>query len=235
MKTFAVKSKLELYSSEWLRSKNQPITNEDNCFQNAIKESKKTLKKQVKKIVKPYINQYNWEGIEFPAGPKDWKNFEQNNKEIALNILFASHNKKETRPAYISKYNYQCKIQVILLIITDDGERWHYLVVRGLSALLKGISPGNNGDFYCLNYFHPYCTLNRLKKHERLCNNHDYGHVDIPEEGKNIFKYSSGEKSLKVPFIIYADLEYLLKKEQSCQNNPQNSYTQRKAKHKPSG
>ena len=29
---FAVKSKLELHSSEWLRSKKEPITKEDNCF-----------------------------------------------------------------------------------------------------------------------------------------------------------------------------------------------------------
>ena len=29
---FAVKSKLELYSSEWLRSKKESITKEDNCF-----------------------------------------------------------------------------------------------------------------------------------------------------------------------------------------------------------
>ena len=28
--------------------------------------------------LKPYINKYNWEGIEFPAGPKDWKKFERN-------------------------------------------------------------------------------------------------------------------------------------------------------------
>ena len=32
---FAVKSKLELYSSDWLRSKKQSITNGDNCFQDA--------------------------------------------------------------------------------------------------------------------------------------------------------------------------------------------------------
>ena len=57
----------------------------------------------------------------------------------------------------------------------------------------------------------------------------------MSEEGENILKYSSGDKSLKVPFVIYADLECLLKKEQSCQNNPKNSYTERKAKHKPSG
>ena len=36
---FAVKSKLELYSSEWLRSKKQSITNGDNCFQNALNDA----------------------------------------------------------------------------------------------------------------------------------------------------------------------------------------------------
>ena len=44
-----------------------------------------------------------------------------------------------------------------------------------------------------------------------------------------------GEKSLKAPFTIYADLELLLIKEQSCQNNPNASHTERKAKHEPSG
>ena len=55
------------------------------------------------------------------------------------------------------------------------------------------------------------------------------------EEGENIFKYSPGDKSLKAPFIIYADLECLLKKEQPRQNIAENSYTEKKAKHKPSG
>ena len=48
---------------------------------------------------------------------------EQNNKKIALNILFAPHNKQEIEPAYISKYNYKRKKQVTLLMITDDGKR----------------------------------------------------------------------------------------------------------------
>ena len=118
---------------------------------------------------------------------------------------------------------------------SDDGKRWHYLAVRSLSALLRGISSSNNGDCYCLNCFHLYRTLNKLKKHERIFNNHDYCCVDMQEEGKYILKYSPGDKSLKAPFMIYADLECLLKKLQFCQNNPENSYTKRKAKHKPSG
>ena len=104
-----------------------------------------------------------------------------------------------------------------------------------MPALLRGITSNHNGDFYCLNCFHSYRTHNKLKKHEKVCNNNDYCHVDMPKEDEQILKYNHGEKSLKAPFTIYADLECLLKKEQSHQNNPENSYTQRKAKHKPSG
>ena len=56
----------------------------------------------------------------------------------------------------------------------------------------------------------------------------------MPKEHEKI-KYLPGEKLLKAPFIVYADLECLLKKMASCQNNPENSYTEKKAKHKPSG
>ena len=35
--------------------------------------------------------------------------------------------------------------------------------------------------------------------------------------------------------MMYYIIECLLKKQQSCQNNPENSYRQRKPKHKPSG
>ena len=54
-------------------------------------------------------------------------------------------------------------------------------------------------------------------------------------EYNKILECNHGEKSLKVPFIISFDLECLLKKEQSCQNNPEKSYTERKAKHETSG
>ena len=144
------------------------------------------------------------------------------------------HTKKEIEPTYTSKYNYKRKKQAILLVITDKCKRWHYLAVKGVSALLREISSSNNADFYCLNCFHSYPTRNKLKKHERVCNNHDYCHVDMPKEHEKI-KYLPGEKSLKVPFIIYADLECLLKKVRSCQNNTKNSYTEKKVKHKPSG
>ena len=56
----------------------------------------------------------------------------------------------------------------------------------------------------------------------------------MPNWFEKILKYNPGEKSLKAPFAIYLDLECLLKKEQSCQNNSEKSYTEKKAKHEPS-
>ena len=58
--------------------------------------------------------------------------------------------------------------QVILLLITD-GEKWHYLPVQKLSALLRGMTCNNNGDFYCLNCFRSYTTENKVKKHKNVC------------------------------------------------------------------
>ena len=59
----------------------------------------------------------------------------------------------------------------------------------------------------------------KLIKHERVCNDHNYCYVETPNENNKILKYSYGEKSLKTPFIIYADLECLLGKLHTWQNN----------------
>ena len=57
----------------------------------------------------------------------------------------------------------------------------------------------------------------------------------MPTEDNKILKYNHGEKSFKVPFTIIADLECLLIKEPSCQNNSEKSYAKRKTNHEPSG
>ena len=116
-----------------------------------------------------------------------------------------------------------------------DGEKYHYLAVTNLSGLLQGNSSNHEGDFYCLNCFNSYTTKNKLKEHEEICNNHDSCRIEMPKWVEKILKYNPGEKSLKAPFAIYLDLECILKKLQSSQNNPEQSYTEKKATHEPSG
>ena len=117
----------------------------------------------------------------------------------------------------------------------SDGQKWHYLVVKNLSRLLRGITSNHKEDFYCLNCFHSYRTENKLEAHKKVCENHDYCHVEMPTKNNNIIKYNHGEKSMKLPFVIYADLEYLLEKMSTCINNPNESSATKINKHTPSG
>ena len=98
-----------------------------------------------------------------------------------------------------------------------DSEKGHYLTVKSLPALLKGITSNYKEDFYCLNCFHSFRTNNRLKKHIKVCENHDYCYVEMPKENNKILKYNHGEKSMRAPFVIYADLEeFFLEKMNTC-------------------
>ena len=161
-------------------------------------------------------------------GSKEWQKFERNNKTIALNVLYIPHNTKTIRVSYRSEDNNKREKQVILLMITD-GEKWHYLAVTNLYALLQGNSSNHEGDFYCLNCFNSYTSKSKLKEHEEICNNHDSCHIETPNWVEKILKYNPEEKSLKAPFAIYLDLECLLKKIKYSQNNPKKSYTQKQA------
>ena len=146
-------------SSEWLINKRATINpkNKDNkCFQYSITVAlnHQNIENHPERIsnIKPFIDKYNWKGIDFPAGIKDWKKFERNNKTIALNILYIPPNTKTINLAYKSKYNRKRENQVVLLMITN-GEKWHYIAlrsvrtddgfnrpIRSLSRLFRGIT-----------------------------------------------------------------------------------------------
>ena len=198
-------------SPKWLKNKKSTINPKNNdykCFQYAI-----TLALNLNKInnhleriskIKHFIEEYNWKNIDFPSTSKDWKKCELNN-DVALNILYVPYDTKKIEIAYKSKYNLTREKQVTLLMISN-GENWHYLVVKSLSGLLTGITSSHKEDFYCLNCFHSYRTKNKLDAHKKICENHEYCHIEMPTKDNNIIKYNQGEKSLKLLFIIYTDL-----------------------------
>ena len=94
-------------SPKWLKNKKatiNPKNNDDKCFQYALTVAlnHEQIKKDPQRItkIKPFIDQYNWKEIDFQPHGKDWNEFEENNKRIALNILYVPHNTEEIRHAY---------------------------------------------------------------------------------------------------------------------------------------
>ena len=111
----------------WIKNKGVTInpknTKNNNCFQYAITAALnyRNIGHHSKRIFKleRFINNYNWKDIEFPSHSKNWRNFECNNKAIALNILYVPYNTKEIRQAYKSENNDERNNLVNLLMITD--------------------------------------------------------------------------------------------------------------------
>ena len=85
-------------------------------------------------------------GNTFSIRKDDWKKYEKYNVAIAFNVMYAEQEK--VYPAYVSKHQSDREKQVILLMIPNgekhkakSGEQlFHYLVVKKLSALLRGIT-----------------------------------------------------------------------------------------------
>ena len=105
-----------------------------------------------------------------------------------------------------------------------DSKKWHYLAVKKLSALFCKIISKHVGDFCCLNCLRSFRTENKLKNHENVCKNHDYCYMEMSKE-ESILKNNHGEKSMKIPFIIHADMDSLFEKVDTCHNNPENPST----------
>ena len=61
--------------------------------------------------MKPFINKYNWEGINFRSEEVNWKKLKKYNLKIALNVLYSK--KENIYPAYVSKHKSNCEKQVI--------------------------------------------------------------------------------------------------------------------------
>ena len=126
-------------SPEWIADKKATINPKiegNRCFEYSMSVPlhHKEIKNhpEIKSRIHYYFSwDYNWEGIQFPAGIKDWKRFEKNNETVALNVLVVLHN--EIKITYKSKYNHTCKNQIVLLMITD-GEQWHYISLKSEPA-----------------------------------------------------------------------------------------------------
>ena len=161
---------------EWIANKkctiNPKNTKDNRCYLYAIVIALNYSKianhpERISNLI-PFIPNYNWGEINFPAGPKEYSDFEKNNAVIALNIFYVSHKEIDIRPCYISKFNKTREHHANLLMITDGTDKWHYIAIKSIPALLRGVSSTHDGYHYCLNCYHYYRTKEKLNAHEEL-------------------------------------------------------------------
>ena len=123
----------------------------------------------------------------------------------------------------------------LFFLMIPNGEGWHYLAVKKLSALLRGITATHRGNFHCLNCLHSFATENKRESHINVCENKDFCNFIMPSEDTKILGFNQYQISDKAPFINYADLECLIEQIGGCKNNPENSFATKIIEHNPSG
>ena len=89
--------------------------------------------------------------------------------------------------------------------------------------------------YICKKCLTHYTKEDLLEKHIEYCDNNETAVVKMPTKKKSILKFKHHLKKLPLPFIIYADFECFTIPVNSCQPNPEKSYTKTYQKHEPSG
>ncbi|XP_057308090.1 uncharacterized protein LOC130645977 [Hydractinia symbiolongicarpus] len=174
---------------------------------NVTPKEKEILDMLYETVMKPYVDLYNWEGIEFPTSTKSIYKFEANNPDIAVNVLYIEG--KKINILRRSVRNGRSKL-VTLLLIKDD-KKTHYTAVKSLWRFLGKETPKNrNAMHFCLNCLQGFPTIEWRDKHYRYCENHEAVKITMPTEAEKWLYYRNGQQQLKVPFAIYADFESLL-------------------------
>ena len=89
------------------------------------------------------------------------------------------------------------------------------------SETFRGTTAKINCDFYFLNCLHSFGTKNKLDSNKKVRENETFCNVTMLSENNKLLELKQSQKSDKAPFIIYADLEYIIEKIDACKNNPE--------------
>ena len=125
---------------------------------------------------------------------------------------------------------------MIDLFLFSQDENQHYSLIKNFSRLMRSqiTSDTSRKLDICKKCFTHFTKQDLFEKHLSYCNKNETVAVKMPTKN-TILKFQNHFKKLPIPFVIYADFECFTLPVNSCQPNPNKSYTQGYQKHEPSG
>jgi len=199
------------------------------CFKWCVVRAMNPVEKNSERITKnlrKQAEQLNWKGIAFSMTLKDIDKFERNNDGISVNVFGYE---SCIYPLRLSKHQRETIID--LLLIANDATS-HYCLIKNLRGLLRK-QAGNGYMHYCRRCLNGFRRKESLDKHQTYCDNHEAVRIELPKHGTKL-SFKNYNRSMKVPFVVYADFESFVKPIDTCQPDPSKSYTKPYQKHTPS-
>ena len=207
--------------------------NDDQCFKWSVTRALNPVDVHPERITKELKDQserLDWSGLKFPVKLDQIAIFEKNNPQISINVFGVEG---AVYPLRLSKRSE--REQTINLLLISDGEKQHYCLIKSLSRLLSSqMSKHDHEKSFCLNCLNHFPNEEKLKIHEEYCLKNQAIRIEMPEKG-SLVTFIHHNRSIKVPFVVYADFEAFTEEIPTCEQNERSSFTQKYQKHKPSG
>ena len=208
------------------------MRNEDvKCFLWAVLRAlnpREDHAERIDKDLKKKEDSLNMTGIAYPVQLNAIDKFERQNPTISINVFGYG---ESVYPLRVSKCEGR---KVVNLLLISDEEKRHYCLIKSMSRLLSSQSNiHEHALHYCPRCLNHFTTQEKLATHKEYCSTHEAVKIEMPGEG-TILKFKNYNRSMRVPFIVYADFESFIKPIDTCGPNPENSYTKQYQKHTPS-
>ena len=206
------------------------IKNEDNeCFRwchiRHLNPQDKNPQR-IKKSDKEYVDNLNYNEIEFPITTKQYNKIEKQN-DININVF--GYENKQPYPIYISKEKYKDHME--LLLITENKNK-HYVLIKDFNRFMFNQTKYEHRKHFCMHCLQCFSSERVLNNHKDNCIQvNGVQAVKMPDKNNNILKFNNFHKQQPVPFVIYADFEAITEKISGCQPNNNKSFTEAYQKH----
>ncbi|XP_072403137.1 uncharacterized protein [Diabrotica undecimpunctata] len=161
-----------------------------------------------------YSDVLKLKSIQFPMTIKQIPNFEKQNN-ISINVYYLKKDKYfKTLPTYLTKEKNDKHVNLLLIQDKYDEPptKYHYVWIKNLSRLLsKQLSKEEHKKYFCDRCLHYSRSQETLDKHTIDCLKQNETVINMPDKSKCIVKFKNFKNKVKVPFMVYADLETVLK------------------------
>ena len=178
-------------------------------------------------------NSLNTKGIKFPVKLKDISKFEKLNPDIPGINVFSVNERNKFYPLRMAERDPRKTID--LFLYEEDG-KYHYSLIKSFSRLFRSqITSRTNGKIHiCKRCFSHFSKEELFQRHIEYCSSNESVVVKMPAKNSKL-GFKNYFKKLPIPFVVYADFECFTKSIETCNPNPNESYTQDYQKHEPSG
>ena len=224
---------------EFIKKKNAIINiqNKDvKCFLWSVLRHLHPIQKNGERIsdLKKYENDLDFKNIKFPIQVNDITKFENYNPNLPGINVISVNDKNKVYPLRVNQKD--CK-KSIDLFFHSDGKKQHYSLIKNFTRLVRSqiTSHSSSKIFICKKCFTHFTKADLFEKHILYCENNETALIKMPSKKNSILKFKHYFKKIYLPFIIYADFECFTIPINSCQPNPEKSYTTTYQKHEPSG